>query len=90
MDRILDFNKEYQRYGFKWETSSLYQLLCEYYGISDVLIETSYGMIVCKKYNVVGHRFGDDYITLYESIGELDSVISVIYLYDIHSITVLL
>lgn len=89
-DKILDFNKEYNKDIFKWEESSLYSFLCEYYGICDVLIETFAGMVLVKKYNVVGYVEGNPYITVYESIGELDKVNWVVYLDTIHTIEVLL
>ena len=90
MDKILNFNKTYDKDSFKWNESELYNLLCEYYGCCDVLIETFCGMVLVKRYNIVGYVEGNDYFTVYESIGELDKILWNVYLEDIHSIEVLL
>lgn len=89
VDKIEGFNQDYDYYTFKWTESDLYKLLCEYYGIGDVLLETCYGMVLVKKYNVVGYREGNDYITVYESIGELDNVLWRVSLDSIYYVEVL-
>lgn len=89
MDNILDFNKEYHSTNFKWINSNLFKLLSYYYGLCDVVIETSNGMIIVKKYNVVGYIEGDDFIRVYESNGERDKVKQVIYFDSINNITVI-
>jgi hypothetical protein len=90
MDKILDFHLTYDKNHFYWNESSLYYFLSEYYGLCDVLIETSYGMVLVKKYNVVGYIDGDEYITVYESIGELENIVSRVFLDTIYSVEVLL
>lgn len=86
MDKILDFSKNYDENYFYWTDSVLYEFLCEYYMIQDILIETNSGMIIINKYNVVGYTEGNKYITVYESIGELDKIKHRIYLNTIHSV----
>ena len=89
MDKILDFSKEYNK-DFVWSECSLYQLLCEYYMVCDVLVETVNGMVLIKKHNIVGYKQQDNYITVYESRGELEKVKCRINLGSIKSIEVLL
>ena len=89
MDKILDFNQRYDPYNFKWTESDLYHLLCDYYGVCDVLLETCYGMVLVKKYNVVGYTTGDAYINVYESIGELDKLLWRVSLDSIYCVEVL-
>lgn len=88
MDKILNF--KYDKDNFYWSESSLYYFLCEYYGLCDVLIETSYGMVLVKKHNVVGYTEGDEYLNVYESRGELDKIIYQVFLDTIYSVEVLL
>lgn len=87
---ILDFSETYNPTTFKWDECSLYYLLCEYYGVCDVLIETDYGMILIKKHNIVGHKNNDPFISVYESRGECENSKYIIFLDSIHSISVLL
>ena len=79
MDKILDFNQRYDPYNFKWTES----------GFCDVLLETCYGMVLVKKYNVVGYTTGDAYINVYESIGELDKLLWRVSLDSIYCVEVL-
>ena len=89
MGDVLNFRIGVKREDVKWTDTLLYEFLCKYYGISDVLLETCNGMVLVKKYNVVGHREGDDYINVYESIGELDNLKWRVYLDSIYSVEVL-
>ena len=88
MDEILDFY--YDKDSFQWRESDLYQFLCNHYGLDDILIETLGGMIVVKKHNVVGYVEGDDFITVYESAGELNNKVHKVFLDTIYSIEVLI
>ena len=85
----LDFNKYYDKKEFDWVNSDLYHFLCRYYGLEDVLLETCYGMVLVKKYNVVGYNDADDFITIYESSGELDKPLWRVYLSTIYHVEVL-
>lgn len=90
MDKILDFGNDYNGSDFVWSECSLYKLLCEYYMVCDVLIETVNGMVLIKKHNIVGYKQNNNYITVYESRGEMEEVKCNILLDSIKSIEVLL
>lgn len=89
VDKILDFHKNYDEDHFYWTDSVLYEFLCNHYMISDVLIETNSGMVIIRKHNIVGYSEGNKYISIYESIGELDKVKYRLYLNTIHSVIAL-
>ena len=74
---------DYDENIFDWSNSKLYYFLCDHYGLHDVLIELkSKGTILVEKYNVIGNREGNNYITVYNNIGELKPV-CYIFLEDI-------
>lgn len=88
MDKILNF--KYVKDEFNWSDSILYEFLSEYYGLYDVKIELDNGEeIIIKKYNVVGNIIGEDYITIYESNGELHKIVGSVSLGNIKSLEVL-
>ena len=88
IDKILKFN--YDKNTFDWTNSVLYDFLSEYYGLNDVKMVMSSGdEIIIKKYNVVGGVVGDDYISIYESNGELHKLIRCVNLEHIESLEVI-
>ena len=64
---------DYDKNIFDWSNSKLYYFLCDHYGLHNVCISLKDGTeIFVEKYNVFGNCEGDDYITLYNNIGELE------------------
>lgn len=74
---------EYDENIFDWSNSKLYYFLCDHYGLHEVKIGLKNNeTILIEKYNVIGNREGNDYITVYNNIGELKPV-CYIFLKDI-------
>lgn len=60
---------------FDWSNSKLYYFLCDHYGLNQVVIRLNTDEeILIDKYNVIGNREGNDYITVYNNIGELKPI----------------
>lgn len=66
---------EYDENSFDWINSKLYYFLCDHYGLNPVEIFLNTGeVILVEKYNVIGYSDGNDFITVYNNIGELNPV----------------
>ncbi len=72
LDRI-DFT--YDAMAFDWINSKLYYFLCDHYGLNEVGIVLNDDTIIrVDKYNVIGYIEGNNFITLYNNIGELHPI----------------
>ena len=63
---------EYDKDSFDWINSKLYYFLCDHYGLNSVEMSLIDGtIIIVDKYNVIGYSEGNEFITIYNNIGEL-------------------
>ena len=67
--------------------NALFNIFSEHYAINDVKIILDNGIIVLKKYNVLGWEIGSNYFNLYED-GSKSKKLRVIYFDEIKSIEV--